>query len=205
MSDDWVALEAPPDDQFNTTIYSYEDRLRGISGTRKVLLMHEADMRRLGILDGEIVDLVGESGDGVERLVVGFRATRYDVPRGNCVGYYPECNPPLPLWHHAKRSMCLRLNQFQSGSKSVPVNLYKWRCRESRHVRRKRLSRTEWPRAGCAPRFTLYAHGRRPFAFVALVPRVSERSSPGSHIARVLAQAICGRRPPRPKAVRLHG
>ena len=29
-------------DQFNTTIYSYEDRLRGIYGTRKVVLMHES-------------------------------------------------------------------------------------------------------------------------------------------------------------------
>ena len=105
-------------DQFNTTIYSYEDRLRGISGTRKVLLMHEADMRRLGILDGEIVDLVGEAGDGVERLVVGFRATRYDVPRGNCAGYYPECNPLLPLWHHAKRS-------HVPAAKSIPVRIQK--------------------------------------------------------------------------------
>ena len=121
------ATAAPPgcsadhvrsNDQFNTTIYSFDDRLRGISGTRKVLLMHEADMRRLGILDGEIVDLVGEAGDGVERLVVGFRATRYDVPRGNCAGYYPECNPLLPLWHHAKRS-------HVPAAKSIPVRIQK--------------------------------------------------------------------------------
>jgi anaerobic selenocysteine-containing dehydrogenase len=46
-------------DQFNTTIYGYEDRLRGIYGTREVVLMHEADMRSLGIADGEVVDLVG--------------------------------------------------------------------------------------------------------------------------------------------------
>ena len=42
-------------DQFNTTVYGYEDRLRGIYGTREVVLMHEADMRSLGIADGEIV------------------------------------------------------------------------------------------------------------------------------------------------------
>jgi molybdopterin-dependent oxidoreductase alpha subunit len=105
-------------DQFNTTIYSYEDRLRGIYGTRKVVLMNEADMRRFGILDGEIVDLIGEAGDGIERLVLGFRATRYDVPRGSCAGYYPECNPLLPLWHHAKRS-------HVPAAKSIPVWIHK--------------------------------------------------------------------------------
>jgi molybdopterin-dependent oxidoreductase alpha subunit len=103
-------------DQFNTTIYGYEDRLRGIYGTRKVVLMHETDMRRLSISDGEIVDLIGEAGDGIERLVRGFRATRYDVPPGNCAGYYPECNPLLPLWHHASRS-------HVPAAKSIPVRI----------------------------------------------------------------------------------
>jgi molybdopterin-dependent oxidoreductase alpha subunit len=105
-------------DQFNTTIYSYEDRLRGIHGTRKVILMHDTDMQRLRISDGEIVDLIGEAGDGIDRIVLGFRATRYDVPRGSCAGYYPECNPLLPLWHHAKRS-------HVPAAKSIPVRIRK--------------------------------------------------------------------------------
>lgn len=105
-------------DQFNTTVYGYEDRLRGIYGTREVVLMHEADMRSLGIADGEVVDLVGDAGDGVERQVLGFRATRYDVPRGSCAGYYPECNPLLPLWHHALRS-------HVPAAKSIPVRIRK--------------------------------------------------------------------------------
>ncbi len=28
----------------------------------------------------------------------------YDVPTGCIAGYYPECNPLIPLWHHAKES-----------------------------------------------------------------------------------------------------
>jgi hypothetical protein len=32
-----------------------------------------------------------------KRQVLGFPATRYDVPRGSCAGYYPGCNPLLPL------------------------------------------------------------------------------------------------------------
>jgi len=103
-------------DQFNTTVYGYEDRLRGIYGTREVVLMHEADMRSLGIADGEIVDIIGDAGDGVERQVLGFRATRYDVPHGSCAGYYPECNPLLPLWHHATRS-------HVPAAKSIPVRI----------------------------------------------------------------------------------
>jgi molybdopterin-dependent oxidoreductase alpha subunit len=105
-------------DQFNTTVYGYEDRLRGIYGTREVVLMHEADMRSLGIADGEIVDIIGDAGDGVERQVLGFRATRYDVPHGSCAGYYPECNPLLPLWHHAARS-------HVPAAKSIPVRIRK--------------------------------------------------------------------------------
>ena len=40
-------------DQFNTTIYGYDDRLRGIRGTRSVLLMHRNDIARLGLADGQ--------------------------------------------------------------------------------------------------------------------------------------------------------
>ena len=105
-------------DQFNTTVYGYEDRLRGIYGTRKVVLMHDDDMARLSISDGEIVDLIGEAGDGIERLMRGFRAIKYDVPPGSCAGYYPECNPLLPLWHHAERS-------HGSAAKSIPVRVRK--------------------------------------------------------------------------------
>ena len=36
------------DDQFNTTIYSLDDRFRRIKGTRQVLLMNRDDMARLG-------------------------------------------------------------------------------------------------------------------------------------------------------------
>jgi len=38
------------------------------------------------------------------------------VPRGSCAGYYPECNPLLPLWHHASRS-------HVPAAKSIPVRI----------------------------------------------------------------------------------
>ena len=103
-------------DQFNTTVYGYNDRFRGIHGTRMVVLMNRNDMDRLGFAEGEIVDLVGAAGDDFKREVAGFRVTPYDIPEGCCAGYYPECNPLIPLWHHAERSKV-------PAAKSVPVTL----------------------------------------------------------------------------------
>ncbi len=36
-------------DQFNTTVYGYDDRFRGVHGTRMVVLMHRNDMARFDI------------------------------------------------------------------------------------------------------------------------------------------------------------
>lgn len=105
-------------DQFNTTVYGYEDRLRGISGTRMVVLMNRADMAGLGVDDGDNVDLLGAAGDDVARIVKGMRATAYDVPQGSCAGYFPECNPLLPLWHHAEGSKV-------PAAKSIPIQIVK--------------------------------------------------------------------------------
>lgn len=103
-------------DQFNTTVYGYEDRLRGIHGTRMVMMMNSGDMHDRGLDDGDTVDVVGEAGDGVERVVRGMRATVYDVPKGTCAGYFPECNPLLPLWHYAEGSKV-------PAAKSIPVKI----------------------------------------------------------------------------------
>jgi molybdopterin-dependent oxidoreductase alpha subunit len=103
-------------DQFNTTIYGYHDRYRGIHGTRMVLMMNAQDMRERGLRDGELVTVETLSDDGVHRAVQGLRATSFDIPRGCVAGYYPELNPLVPLGHHAKGSMV-------PGYKSVPVRL----------------------------------------------------------------------------------
>jgi molybdopterin-dependent oxidoreductase alpha subunit len=105
-------------DQFNTTIYSYNDRYRGVYGTRKVLLMNRKDMARLNLPDGETVTVITESGDQVAREVRGLRATAYDVPEGCCAGYYPECNPLIPWWHHAEGSKT-------PAAKSIPVRVHR--------------------------------------------------------------------------------
>ncbi len=105
-------------DQFNTTVYGYDDRLRGINGTRMVILMNTEDMAERQIDDGVDVDLISAAGDNVKRVVRGLRAVAYNVPRGSCAGYCPECNPLLPLWHYAERSKV-------PAAKSIPVRVVK--------------------------------------------------------------------------------
>lgn len=91
------------DGQFNTTIYSLEDRFRGVHD-RKVLFMAGEDMARLGLADGDIVTARTAVDDGVERKVEDLRVVEYSVPAGCVAGYFPECNPLIPLWHYAKES-----------------------------------------------------------------------------------------------------
>lgn len=91
-------------DQYNTTVYGDDDRYRGVTGDRRVVLMHVEDMRERGLADGGLVDLV--SGfEGEERELRGFRARGYDVPRGCAVTYFPEANPLVPLRQYAERSL----------------------------------------------------------------------------------------------------
>ncbi|WP_306391046.1 FdhF/YdeP family oxidoreductase [Telluria beijingensis] len=92
------------DGQFNTTIYSHDDRFRGVHGSRMVLFMAAADMAEYGLAQGDLVALRTAADDGVERRVDGLQVVPYDVPPGCIAGYYPECNPLIPLWHHAKES-----------------------------------------------------------------------------------------------------
>ncbi len=104
--------------QFNTTIYSYRDRFRGVEGTRMVLFMHHDDIDRLKLKDGETVSLSTVAKDGVDRRVDGFTIRAYDIPQGCVGGYYPECNPLIPLWHHAERSKV-------PAAKAIPVRILK--------------------------------------------------------------------------------
>ena len=104
------------DGQFNTTIYSYDDRFRGVQGSRMVLFMSPADIEARGLAQGDVVTLHTATDDGVERRVDGLAIVPYDVPAGSIAGYYPECNPLIPLWHHAKESKV-------PAAKSIDVRL----------------------------------------------------------------------------------
>ena len=105
-------------DQFNTTVYGYNDRFRGVDGTRMIVFMNRDDIDRLGFAEGETVTLVTAATDGVVRELPGLRVTPYDIPPG-CVGaYYPEANVLLPLWHYAKGSKT-------PAAKNIPVRIHR--------------------------------------------------------------------------------
>jgi molybdopterin-dependent oxidoreductase alpha subunit len=79
-------------DQFNTTIYSNDDRYRGLKGLRTVVFMNEDDMRDRGLEQFGLVDVTSFSRDGTQRTVYGYRAVRYEIPPGCAAGYMPELN-----------------------------------------------------------------------------------------------------------------
>ncbi|WP_432159333.1 FdhF/YdeP family oxidoreductase [Streptomyces sp. NRRL F-5630] len=84
-------------DQYNTTIYGLDDRYRGITNGRRVVLVHPEDATALGYEDGAYVDLVSEWRDGSERRAPRFRVVHYPTARGCAAAYYPETNVLVPL------------------------------------------------------------------------------------------------------------
>lgn len=79
-------------DQYNTTIYSNDDRYRGIRNNRRVIFLNADDLAERNIASGDRVNLVSVYEDG-ERRCEGFDAIAYDIPRGCAAGYFPELNP----------------------------------------------------------------------------------------------------------------
>jgi len=103
-------------DQFNTTIYSYNDRYRGVYNDRMILFMNADDIADRGLAAGAKVALETISDDGVVRRVEGLTIIDYPMSRGSVAGYYPELNPLLPLGHYDKTSGC-------PAAKAIPVRV----------------------------------------------------------------------------------
>lgn len=103
-------------DQFNTTIYGYHDRFRGIDGTREILFMNSRDIAKFGLSDAQSVDVSTVATDGHVREVTRLRVVQYNIPEGNCAGYFPELNVLIPLWHYDEKAMT-------PAAKSIPVRV----------------------------------------------------------------------------------
>ncbi|HVV42621.1 MAG TPA: FdhF/YdeP family oxidoreductase [Nitrobacter sp.] len=103
-------------DQFNTTIYSNNDRYRGVYNDRMVLFMNAEDRAVRGLEPECTVALETISEDGVQRRVHGLTVRDYPMPRGSVAGYYPELNPLLPLDYYDMIS-------GTPAAKSIPVRV----------------------------------------------------------------------------------
>ena len=100
-------------DQYNTTIYTLDDRYRGVFGGRMVVFMNEADMLARGIAEGDLVE-IESLADDKHRVVGGFWAKTHSIAAGSVGAYYPETNPLLPLAYHDVKS-------GTPAAKSIPV------------------------------------------------------------------------------------
>jgi anaerobic selenocysteine-containing dehydrogenase len=101
-------------DQYNTTIYSLNDRYRGVFGGRMVVFMNESDMLERGIAPGTLVEIESLADVEQKRVASGFKALPYNIPKGSIGAYYPETNPLLPLSYHDLKSKT-------PAAKSIPV------------------------------------------------------------------------------------
>ncbi|REL28586.1 CbbBc protein [Thalassotalea euphylliae] len=101
-------------DQYNTTVYGFDDRYRGISGERDILLMNPDDIAALGLSAGAKVDIESLWGDDIKRQVLGFKLIPYDMPAGNTAAYFPEANALVPLASVGHQS-------FTPTSKSIAI------------------------------------------------------------------------------------
>jgi len=103
-------------DQFNTTIYSCNDRYRGVHNDRMVVFVNAEDRAARGLAAGATVVLETIASDGLARRVEGLTLIDYPMPRGALAGYYPELNPLLPLDYYDRTSGC-------PAAKSIPVRI----------------------------------------------------------------------------------
>ncbi len=100
-------------DQYNTTIYSPDDRYRGVFGGRMVVFMNAADMAERQIDERGLVELESLA-DATRRTVSGFIVHAYNIPRGSMASYYPETNDLMPVSHFDPQSKT-------PSAKSIPV------------------------------------------------------------------------------------
>ncbi|MET8875620.1 FdhF/YdeP family oxidoreductase [Nocardia sp. NPDC004604] len=91
-------------DQWNTTIYSDNDRYRGIKNLRTLVFMNPDDMRERGLSEFDKVDITSVANDGSKRSVQKYQVIPYDIPRGNAAGYMPEMNVLCAIGDYSTQS-----------------------------------------------------------------------------------------------------
>jgi molybdopterin-dependent oxidoreductase alpha subunit len=113
--DQFLMMTIRSHDQFNTSVYTLNDRYRGISDGRHVVFLNEADIAAAGLKVRQVVDLVSHF-EGEERIARGFAIVPYDIPRRCAATYFPEANVLVPV-----RSVAEKSNT--PASKSVVISI----------------------------------------------------------------------------------
>jgi molybdopterin-dependent oxidoreductase alpha subunit len=101
----FILMTVRSHDQFNTTIYGFDDRYRGIDNSRKVIMMNEADMETIGLSAEDEVDITSHF-NGEKRELNNFQVVPYKIAKG-CVGvYFPEGNVLVAIDNKSPESLC---------------------------------------------------------------------------------------------------
>jgi len=103
-------------DQYNTTIYGLDDRYRGLTAGRRVVLMNREDMEDHAFTQGDLVDLVSHF-EGKTRTARQFQVVPYPIPLKCVATYFPEANVLIPIESVAEKS-----NTPTSKSVVVPLH-----------------------------------------------------------------------------------
>jgi molybdopterin-dependent oxidoreductase alpha subunit len=114
--DQFLMMTIRSHDQFNTSIYSSNDRYRGIKGGRRVIFLNQQDIEALGLKPGQRVDLTSHF-ENEERTARRFAIVPYDIPRQCAATYFPEGNVLVPVRHVAEKSNT-------PASKSVVISIH---------------------------------------------------------------------------------
>jgi len=101
-------------DQFNTTVYTNNDRYRGIKGTRRVLFINADDAMQLGFKEHQKISI--QAAANTDKVEHDFLLVFYAIPKGCIAGYYPETNNLISIKDFADKS-------YTPAYKSVPVRL----------------------------------------------------------------------------------
>ncbi len=113
--DQFLMMTIRSHDQFNTSVYSLNDRYRGISNGRRIVFLNKDDIEAAGLRPRQVVDLVSHF-EGEERFARRFTIVPYDIPRRCAATYFPEANVLVPV-----RSVAEKSNT--PASKSVVISI----------------------------------------------------------------------------------
>ncbi|WP_030397252.1 FdhF/YdeP family oxidoreductase [Kitasatospora purpeofusca] len=91
-------------DQWNTTIYSDNDRYRGVKNLRTLIFMNPDDIRARHLAEFDPVDITATARDGSTRSLHGYLAVPHDLPRGCAAGYMPEMNVLCAIGDYSTQS-----------------------------------------------------------------------------------------------------
>jgi molybdopterin-dependent oxidoreductase alpha subunit len=115
--DQFLMMTIRSHDQFNTSVYSLNDRYRGIHNGRRVVFLNKDDMRLAGLHPQQVVDLVSHF-EGEQRVAHRFVVVPYDIPRRCAATYFPEANVLVPV-----RSVAEKSNTPTSKSVVISIRL----------------------------------------------------------------------------------